>query len=72
MGKFEFWKVPFGLTQTPAYFWWLINEFLSGLDFAFGYFDDILIYSPNPEVHLKNIEIVFQHLLKTRVEGNQV
>ena len=23
MGKFEFWKVPFGLAQAPAYFQWL-------------------------------------------------
>ena len=32
--KFEFWKVPFGLAQAPAYFKWLINTVLSGLDFA--------------------------------------
>ena len=65
MGKFKFWKVPFGPAQPPAYFQQLINEVLSGLDFAFGYLDDILIYSPNPETHLKHTEIVFQCLLKT-------
>ena len=58
MGKFEFWKAPFELAQAPAYFQWLINEVLSGLDFAFRYLDDILIYSPNLEIHLKHIEIV--------------
>ena len=59
MGKFEFWKVPFRLAQVPALLQWLINEVLSSLDFAFTYLDDILMYSPDPESHLKCIEIVF-------------
>ena len=67
MGKFEFQKVPFGLAQVPAYFQWLINEVLSSLDFPCRYLDDILIYSPDPETHLKHIKIVFQHLLETRL-----
>ena len=62
MGKFGFWKVPFVSAQVSTYFQQLINEVLSSLDFAFGYLDDILIYSPNPEAHLKHIEIVFQYL----------
>ena len=36
MGKYEFQKGPFGLAQAPAYFQQLINEVLSGLDFAFS------------------------------------
>ena len=52
-GKFEFQKVPFGLAQAPAYFQWLIIEVLSGLNFAFVYLDDILIYSPDPETHFE-------------------
>ena len=64
MGKFEFQKVSFGLSQAPAYFQQLIYEVLSGLDFAFSYLDDILIYSPDPENHLRHIEVVFQCLLK--------
>ena len=51
MGKFEFKKVPFGLVKAPAYFQWLIDEILSGLDFTFCYFDVILIYSPNSKSH---------------------
>ena len=58
MQKFEFQTVPFGLAQAPAYFQQLINEVLSSLDFAFGFLDDILIYSPDPETHLKHMEIV--------------
>ena len=45
MGKFEFWKLSFGLVQAPTYFQQIINEVLSGLDFAFSYLDDILIAS---------------------------
>ena len=33
----------FGLAQATAYFQRLVNEVLSGLTFAFGYLDDILI-----------------------------
>ena len=58
MGKFEFQKVPFGLAQRPAYFQWLFNEVLSNLDFAFGY--------------LKHIEIICQHLLKTRLKLKEI
>ena len=47
LGKWEFNRCPFGLTQAPAYFQRLINEVLAPLDFAFGYLDDILIYSPD-------------------------
>ena len=42
--KYEFTRCPFGLTQAPAYFQRLINKVLAGLDFTFGYLDDILIY----------------------------
>ena len=45
-GKWEFKRCPFGLAQAPAYFQRLVNEVLSGLTFAFGYLDDILIFSP--------------------------
>ena len=41
--KYEFTRCPFGLTQAPTYFQRLINKVLAGLDFAFGYLDDILI-----------------------------
>ena len=49
-----------------------INEVLGSLDFAFSYLDDILIYSPDPEMHLKHIEIVFQHLLKTALKLEEI
>ena len=58
--------------SAPAYFQWLINEVLSRLDFAFGYLGDILIFSPDPETYLKQFEIVFQCLLKTRLKLKEI
>ena len=61
-GKWEFKRCPFGLAQAPAYFQRLINEVLSGLTFAFGYLDDILVFSPDMETHLKHLRILFERL----------
>ena len=58
--KYEFTCCPFGLTQAPAYFQWLINKALTGLDFAFGYLDDILIHSPDVPTHLVHMRQLFQ------------
>ena len=55
-GNWEFKRCPFGFAQAPAYFQRLINEVLLGLTFAFGYFDDILIYSPDMTSHLEAYE----------------
>ena len=49
--KWKFKRCPFGLAQAPAYFQRPVNEVLSGLTFAFGYLDDILVFSPNMETH---------------------
>ena len=59
-GKWEFKRCPFGLTQAPAYFQMLVNKVLEGLTFAFGYLDDILIYSRNMEEHLQHVRVLFE------------
>ena len=72
LGKWEFLRCPFGLAQAPAYFQRLINEVLAPFDFAFGYLDDILIYSPDVATHLKHLEQIFERLrevnLKLKIE----
>ena len=60
--KYEFNRCPFGLSQAPAYFQRLVHEVLRGITFAFGYLDDILIFSPDNETHLKHLREVFQRL----------
>ena len=64
LGKWEFVRCPFGLAQVPAYFQRLVNEVLAPFDFAFGYLDDILIYSPDIKTHLKHLRLVFERLCK--------
>ena len=72
LGKWEFLWCPFRLAQAPAYFQRLINEVLAPFDFAFGYLNDILIYSPDVATHLKHIEMILQRLrevgLKLKME----
>ena len=60
--KYEFNRCPFGLSQAPAYFQRLVHEVLKGITFAFGYLDDILIFSPDNKTHLEHLEAVFQRL----------
>ena len=67
--KWEFVKVSFGFSQAPAYFMALINKVLAGCEeFALGYMDDILIFSPDEETHLKHLEAVFHHLQEARLK----
>ena len=61
-GKWEFKRCPFGLAQAPAYFQRLVNKVLLGLTFAFGYLDDILVYSPDMETHLEHLRKLFMKL----------
>ena len=73
-GKWEFKRCPFGLVQAPAYFQRLVNEVLSGLTFAFGYLDDILVFSPDMETHLKHLRSLFEKLREAdfKTQGSQV
>ena len=57
MGKFEFLRTPFGLSQVPAYFQLLIDNVLQGCSkFTMGYLDDIIIFSKTEEEHLEHLE----------------
>ena len=71
-GKWEFKRCPFGLAQAPAYFQRLVNEVLSGLTFAFGYLDDILVYSPDMEMHLKHLQMLFMRLREADLKLKEV
>ena len=63
MGKWEFKRIPFGLSQAPAYFQLLIDKVLMGCSkFAMGYLDDIIIFSNNEIEHLQHIEEIFTRL----------
>ena len=46
-GLFEFVRMPFGLKNSVATFQRFIDSVLTGMPFAFGFVDDILIASDN-------------------------
>ena len=50
--KYEYVKVPFRLTQAPAYFQELMRGILKDFPFAIAYLDDIIIFSKTPQEHL--------------------
>ena len=63
IGKWEFKRTPFGLSQAPAYFQLLIDKVLMGCGkVAMGYLDDIIIFSNNEIEHLQHIEEIFNRL----------
>ena len=63
MGKWQFKRTPFGLSQVAAYFQLLIDQVLMGCgDFAMGYLDDIKVFSKTEEEHLHHLEEIFKCL----------
>ena len=66
--KYQFNRCQFGLFQAPAYLQRLVHEILRGLPFAFGYLDDILIFSSGVEVHLEHLRKVFLRLREAKLK----
>jgi hypothetical protein len=57
---YEYTVMSFGLTNTPAYFMYLMNKvFMQYLDkFVVVFIDDILVYSRNEEEHEGHLRLV--------------
>ena len=71
-GKWEFRRCLFGLAQAPTYFQRLVKEVLSGHTFAFGYLDDILVFSPDRESHLEHLRLLFERLRSADLKLKEV
>ena len=71
-GKWEFKRSPFGLAQAPAYFQRLVKEVLLGFTFAFGYLDDILVFSPDMISHLEHLRLLYERLRTTDLKLKEV
>ena len=67
-GKYQWNRCPFGLTQAPAYFQRVVHEVIEGLTFAYGYLDDILVFSKSIEEHYQHCEIIFKRLRKYKLK----
>ena len=59
---FEFLFMPFGLKTAPQTFQRFMDSVFRGLDFVFGYIDDVLVASSSPEEHLRHLRLVFERL----------
>ena len=64
LGFYECIRMPFGLTNAPATFQRLMESCLGDLhlNWCFIYVDDIIIFSKDPDDHIKRLEGVFEKL----------
>ena len=61
-GLYQFRRMPFGLTNTPATFQRLMEGLFAGWNFVFIYLDDILITSRSFSEHISHITQVLKRL----------
>lgn len=61
-GLFEFPFMTFGLRNAAQTFQRFIDEVLLGLDFCYGYLDDILVFSSSLEQHKRHLHQLFERL----------
>jgi hypothetical protein len=68
-GLYEYTMMSFGLTNTPAYFMYLMNKvFMEHLDkFVVIFIDDILIFSKTEEEHEKHLRLVLEKLRSNKL-----
>ena len=68
----EYNVMPFGLANAPSVFQELVSVVLQDLGkIAMAYLDNIIIFSPSMEEHIKHVQLVFdrsrQHQLKLKI-----
>jgi hypothetical protein len=71
-GNYEFVVVPFGLTNAPTLFMFLMNDiFINYVDnFVIVFLDEILIYSKSEEEHEHHLRLVLQVLREKQIYAN--
>ena len=64
LGHWEFCRLPFGLTNSPATYQRLMENVFGGmyLNFVQIYLDDLIVFSSSFEDHVHHLEAVFQRL----------
>ena len=61
-GLFEFVRMPFGLRNAAQTFQRFIDEVTRGLDFCYAYIDDLLIASPDADLHAQHLRLLLTRL----------
>ena len=67
MGFYEYNRMPFGLSNSPATYQRLMEECLGDLhlNICFIFFDDLIIFSRTYEEHMERLQLVFDRLRAT-------
>lgn len=68
--KYEFTRLPFGLKNAPAIFQRALDDILRQYigKICYVYIDDIIIFGPDEQTHLKNIETIFDTLQRANIK----
>ena len=68
-GSYEFFVMPFGVTNSHSQFMHLVHDILYEYldDFVIVFIDDILIFSRTTEEHRRHLRLVFQKLTEQHV-----
>ena len=71
-GLWQFKVVPFGARNSPAVFERLMEKAFAGLTYRtlLIYLDDIIVYGKTFDIHLQNLEEVFQRHAETNLKLN--
>jgi len=71
-GHYEYLVMPFGLCNAPATFQGLMNKVMEPLidKCVSPYMDDLLVYSPNIDQHVKDLRQVLELLRKNKLYAN--
>ena len=68
-GQFHFCRAPFGLKNSPAWFFELMTLALDGLDdFCSFYMDDIVVWSKSLDEHIRHINQLFERIRKHKLK----